>query len=153
MNSRNEIEKRNEKYFEEYLNITKEEYFDLMRKAGKPREFGDNWSSDNPTAGRCGSVINAFRLSGKVPEGYIPCWQKDNVRTHYYFINQETNEVIDPTYYQMNNEYDYRGYKKSFLPQVGKNVVDIMEVFNLKIDQTKFAKKMSRNTLIVSKKK
>ena len=43
MNSRNEIEKRNEKYFEEYLNITKEEYFDLMRKAGKPREFGDNW--------------------------------------------------------------------------------------------------------------
>ena len=107
MNNFKEIDKRNIKYFKEYLNISKEEFFDKMKQAGKPKRFGEGWSEDNPTAGRCGSVVNAIRLSGKIPEGYIACGQNDNGGSDYYLINPNTGKVIDPTCYQMEGDYEY----------------------------------------------
>jgi len=156
MNNRKEIDERNKVFFIDHLKISKEEFLDKMRQAGKPKNgFGEGrWSNENPTAGRCGSVVNALRLSGKVPDGYVACGQNDKDGSHFYFINPNTGEVIDPTCYQMNDEYEYGKYHKKFYPQVGKNVLDIMEVLNLKIDETKFIKKKdSRGTLIVSKMK
>lgn len=152
MNSFKEIDKRNNKFFKEYLKMTKEEFFEKMKQAGKPKGYGeDTWSNDNPTAGRCGSVVNALRLSGKIPDGYFACGQNDEGGSHYYLINPNTGVVIDPTCYQMEDDYEYGKYHKNFFPQVSKNVLDTMKVLGLEIDKTKFRTKKSRNTLIVSK--
>ena len=79
MNTKSEINQRNIKFFKKFFGITKDEFFDKMRKAGKPKGFGeDKWSDENPTAGRCGSVVGAIRLSGKIPENYTACWQRDS---------------------------------------------------------------------------
>ena len=156
MNSRKEIEAKNEVLFKEYLKMNKEEYFNKLRQIGKPKGGfgGDKWSDENPTAGRCGSVVNALRLSGKVPDGYVACGQNDKDGSHFYFINPNTGKIIDPTCYQMNDEYEYGKYHKKFYPQVGKNVLDTMNILGLEIDETKFkTKKDSRGTLIVSKMK
>jgi len=152
MNKKSDIHNRNVKFLKKNLGISFDAYLQLMTKAGRPIKFGDKWSAENPTAGRCGSVVNALRLSGKVPNGYTPCWQKsDDGGTHYYFINKDTNEVIDPTCYQM-DYYIYKDSKTSFLPQVGNNVKQIMKIFNLKIDNNIFEEKIVNNTLIVKKK-
>jgi len=154
MNSRKEIEAKNEVLFKEYLKMNKEEYFNKLRQIGKPKRFGEGWNDDNPTKGRCGSVVNALRLSGKVPDGYVACGQNDKDGSHFYFINPNTGKIIDPTCYQMNDEYEYGKYHKKFYPQVGKNVLDTMNILGLEIDETKFkTKKDSRGTLIVSKMK
>jgi hypothetical protein len=99
INSKKEVEKRNEKFLKEFLDLTLEEYFAKMRLAGKPKKFANGiWSDLNPTAGRCGSVIGALRISNKIPKGYIPCGQKEaEGGSHFYMINPITNEVIDPT--------------------------------------------------------
>ena len=152
MNSFKEIDRRNIKFLKEYLEMTKVEFFDKMRKAGKPKRFGEGWNDDNPTKGRCGSVVNALRLSGKIPNGYFACGQNDKDGSHYYLINPKTGEVIDPTCYQMEDDYEYGKYHKNFFPQVSNNVLDIMKVLGLEIDKTKFKIKKIRNTLIVSKK-
>ena len=62
MNNRKEIDERNKVFFKDYLKMSKEEFFDKMRQAGKPKNFGEGkWSNENPTAGRCGSVVGALR--------------------------------------------------------------------------------------------
>jgi len=154
MNSKTKINQRNIKFFKEYLEMSKDEFFDKMRQAGKPKKgFGEGrWNNENPTAGRCGSVVGALRLSGRIPDEYIACWQRDNDGTHYYLINPNTGKVIDPTCYQMKNEYDYDKYHQQFYPQVSKNVLDIMNILGLEIDETKFkTNKDSSGRLIVSK--
>ena len=153
MNTKSEINQRNIKFFRKFFGITKDEFFDKMRKAGKPKDFGkDKWSDENPTAGRCGSVVGAIRLSGKIPENYTACWQRDSEGTHFYLINEETGEVIDPTCYQMTDDYKYENHKKSFLPQIGKNVLDTMNVLGLKLNENKFSiKQDSRGVMLVSK--
>ena len=147
INSRNKIEKRNEKYFKEYLNLTKDEFFEKLIKAGKPKGYGDGkWSESNPTAGRCGSVINALRLSNKVPPNYIPCGQNERSGgSHFYFVNPLTREVIDPTVYQMDKEYIYEDWHTRFLPQLSKNVKDTLVALELSIDENKFKIKKSKN--------
>lgn len=152
MNLRDDINQRNIKFFKEFLGLSKNDFFDKMRKIGRPKGFGKyKWSNENPTAGRCGSVVNAIRLSGKIPKDYQACWQKDNEGTHYYMINEENGKVIDPTCYQMVEDYNYENHKKSFLPQIGKNVIDVMHILELKIDENKFlVRKDSRGVKLVS---
>lgn len=156
MNSRKEIEAKNEVLFKEYLKMNKKEYFNKLKQIGEPKGGfgGDKWSDENPTAGRCASVVGALRLSGKIPKDYVACGQNDQYGSHYYLVNPDTLEVIDPTCYQMKNEYDYDKYHQQFFPQVSKNVLDTMNILGLEIDETKFkTKKDSRGTLIVSKMK
>jgi hypothetical protein len=140
INSRMEIEKRNEIFIRDFLNLSLDEYFKKLASAGKPKGYADNiWSEENPTAGRCGSVIGALRLSNKIPKDYIACGQNElNGGSHFYLINTTTNEVIDPTSYQMNKEYNYENYHTKFLPQISKNVADTLNALDLKIDETKF---------------
>jgi hypothetical protein len=155
INSRKEIEKRNEIFFKEILNLSLEEYLEKMIRAGKPKKYAhDHWSKQNPTAGRCGSVIGALRISNKIPPGYIPCGQKEaGGGSHFYMINPKTKEVIDPTVYQMNKEYDYDNYHTRFLPQLSSNVSDILSEFNLSIDNLIFEKRTDKRgvTLICKK--
>jgi hypothetical protein len=157
INSKKEVEKRNEKFLKEFLDLTLEEYFAKMRLAGKPKKFANGiWSDLNPTAGRCGSVIGALRISNKIPKGYIPCGQKEaEGGSHFYMINPITNEVIDPTNYQMKKEYNYENYHTRFLPQLSKNVSDILTALELKIDQEKYQIKLDKRgvTLICKKNK
>jgi len=156
INSRENIEVRNEKYFKEYLNLSKKEFFNKLAKAGKPKGFGDGkWSTSNPTAGRCGSVINALRLANKIPINYIPCGQNEKTGgSHFYMINPSTMEVIDPTVYQMDKEYNYKDYHTRFLPQLSKNVKDTLAALELNIDKNKFKIKKSKNgTELITKSK
>ena len=155
INSRKEIERRNLYFFKEVLNISIEEYFEKMIRAGKPKKYANGkWSKQNPTAGRCGSVIGALRISNKIPEGYIACGQKETGGgSHFYMINPISKEVIDPTVYQMTEEYNYENYHTRFLPQLSGNVSDILNVFNLSIDTEIFeTKKDSRGVTLVCKK-
>lgn len=140
INSKIEIEKRNEIFLRDILNLSLEEYFKKLASAGKPKGYAENiWNEKNPTAGRCGSVIGALRLSNKIPENYIPCGQNEpNGGSHFYLINKLTNEVIDPTSYQMSQEYKYENYHTKFLPQISKNVEDTLNALELNIDETKF---------------
>ena len=155
INSRIEIEKRNEIFFKETLNLSLEDYLKKMIRAGKPEKFAhDRWSEQNPTAGRCGSVIGALRISNRIPAGYIPCGQKEvDGGSHFYMINPKTKEVIDPTVYQMTKEYDYENYHTRFLPQLSANVSDILKEFDLSIDNLIFEKKTDKRgvTLICKK--
>ena len=155
INSRIEIEKRNEIFFKETLNLSLEDYLKKMIRAGKPKKYAhDHWSEQNPTAGRCGSVIGALRISNKIPAGYIPCGQKEaDGGSHFYMINPKTKEVIDPTVYQMTKEYDYENYHTRFLPQLSANVSDILNEFDLSIDNLIFEKKTDKRgvTLICKK--
>jgi hypothetical protein len=155
INSRKEIEKRNETFFKETLNLSLEEFLKKMIRAGKPKKYAHGkWSEQNPTAGRCGSVIGALRISNNIPEGYIPCGQKEaNGGSHFYLINSKTKEVIDPTVYQMCEEYNYDNYHTRFLPQLSSNVSDILIEFNLSLDTNKFeTKKDKRGVTLVCKK-
>jgi len=155
INSRKNIEKRNEVFFKEHLGISKEEFFKKLGSIGKPKGFGyGKWSVDNPTAGRCGSVVNSLRLSNTIPRGYIACGQNEPTGgSHYYLINPVSQEVIDPTCYQMDEDYNYGNYHTKFLPQISKNVSDTMKVLGLKIDKTTFTVKTdSRGVQTVSKK-
>ena len=152
-NSRIDIDLRNEIFFK-YLGISKNDFFNRLIKIGKPLKFGDGkWSESNPTAGRCGSVVNAIRLANKIPQGYIACGQSEiGGGSHYYFVNPDTKEVIDPTCYQMEDEYNYDIYHKSFFPQVSKNVQDTMKALDLEIDETIFnIKKSTSGVITVSK--
>ncbi len=155
INSRKEIEKRNLTFFKEILNMNLDEYFEKMKSAGKPKKYAHGkWSEQNPTAGRCGSIIGALRISNKIPEGYIPCGQKEaGGGSHFYMINPISKEVIDPTVYQMIEEYNYENYHTRFLPQLSSNVSDILDVFNLSIDTEIYeTKKDSRGVTLICKK-
>jgi len=155
-NNRNNIEKRNEIFFKEYLGITKEDFFKRLVSIGKPKGFGDGkWSLDNPTAGRCGSVINSLRLANIIPEGYIACGQNESTGgSHYYLINPDSGEVIDPTCYQMNADYNYGDYHTKFLPQISKNVKETMKILGIDVDSNIFQVKTdSRGIQTVSKKR
>ena len=138
MNSRKEIIIRNRKYLDEYLNMTENEWFNLLRDIGKPDNHGQDWSYDNPTCGWCGGVTNALRLSGRVPDGFIACRHKFD--GHFYMINPTTKEVIDLTIYQNKGEYkhDYSLYIQKFMNVLSKNVKKILQALDLKIDKTKF---------------
>lgn len=155
INSREEIERRNLIFFKEVLNISLEEYFEKMISAGKPKKYANGkWNKENPTAGRCGSVIGALRVSNKIPKGFIACGQKEaSGGSHFYLINPISKAVIDPTVYQMTGEYQYENYHTRFLPQLSSNVSDILNVFNLSIDNEIFeVKKDGRGVTLVCKK-
>jgi hypothetical protein len=155
-NDRKTLEKRNNQYFNDYLGMNLSDYFNKMASIGKPKGFGDGkWSVSNPTAGRCGSVVNSLRISGKIPDGFIACGQKEKSGgSHFYLINPDSNEVIDPTVYQMEDDYCYENYHTKFLPQLSKNVKDTMEVLGLVIDKNKFIKTTtSKGVTIIKKRK
>ena len=80
-------------------------------------------------------------------------WQQKNqqvrARKHQVLI-----EVIDPTVYQMEDDYCYENYHTKFLPQLSKNVKDTMEVLGLDIDKNKFIKTTtSKGVTIIKKRK
>jgi len=65
-----------------------------------------------------------------------------------------TMEVIDPTVYQMDKEYNYKDYHTRFLPQLSKNVKDTLAALELNIDKNKFKIKKSKNgTELITKSK
>jgi hypothetical protein len=70
---------------------------------------------------------------------YIPCGQNEpNEGSHFCLINKLTNEIIDPTTYQMNKECNYENYHTKFLPHISKNVTDTLNALELKIDENIF---------------
>lgn len=156
LNNRKEIEKRNEFLFKEILKMTKSDYFNKLASIGKPKGFGEGkWSLKNPTAGRCGSVINALRLSNRIPKGYIACGQNQSGGgSHYYLVNPATSEVIDPTCYQMDEDFIYENYHTKFLPQLSKNVMETLKALELVVDKNIFQIKTdSRGVQTISKKR
>jgi len=154
-NDRKAIEKRNVWLFKDYLGLTTNEFFQRMASIGKPKGFGDGkWSISNPTAGRCGSVVNALRISGKIPDGYIACGQKEKSGgSHFYLINPTTKEIIDPTIYQMDEDYSYENHHTKFLPQLSKNVKDTMRILGLEIDKDKFIMSVTSKGVTIIKKR
>jgi len=147
INSRNKIIERNRIFFSKYLNMTENEFFNRLSLAGPPKGFATKvWSTKNPTAGRCGSVINALRLSSKLPIGFIACGQNEKSGgSHYYLINPITNEVIDPTVYQMDKPYTYEKFHTKFLPQLSENVKKTLKALDLEIDKSKFTVTKSKS--------
>jgi hypothetical protein len=139
MNSRKNIIKRNRDYLSNYFSMSENQWLEFMKLVGKPdNKFGASWSPENPTSGWCGGVTMALRISGKIPEGYIACRQKDDA--HYYIVNPSTEEVIDLTIYQMSGEYehDYLEYNIRFMNVLSKNVKKLLKALDLKIDESKF---------------
>lgn len=156
MNSRKKIETRNKKYLKYYFNMSPKEWLNRLKIAGPPQnEFAKSWSLINPTGGWCGSVTKALMLSGKVPDGFIPC--RNKLDAHFYMINKETQEVIDLTVYQMPGEYkfDYTDYKTNhlFFPLVNKSTRILMRTLKLKIDKSRFETHEKRGIEYYKKKK
>lgn len=86
INSRKEIIQRNRKYLMDNFKMEEKDWLNFLRTVGPPlNKYGRNWNQNNPTQGWCGGVTMALRLSGKVPEGFIPCRHKSDA--HFYMIN------------------------------------------------------------------
>jgi hypothetical protein len=138
MNYRKDIINRNREYLKKYFDLTEEQWLALMRNVGKPENYGEDWSINNPTRGWCGGVNSALRLSGKIPEGFVAC--RNKIDSHFYMVNPKTNEVIDLTIYQINGEYgyDYFNYHQKFMNVLSKNVSRILNALDLKIDKSKY---------------
>ena len=139
MNSRAKVIERNKKFLKECFGWTEENWLNFMHEVGPPlNKYGINPDPANPTKGWCGGVTRALRLSGKVPEGYISCRQKND--PHYYLINPISQEVIDLTIYQMKEDYehDYTDYKRTFMNVLSNSVSMLMKRLDLKIDTSKF---------------
>ena len=141
MNSRKEIISRNRKYLEGQLNMTENEWLEFLKNVGKPLNgFGNDWTPENPSCAWCAGVTSALRLSGKIPDGYVPCRNKEKDGRHYYMINPNTNEVIDLTIYQIDGEYeyDYSIYSRQFGNVLSKNTKKMLDALRFEIDTTKF---------------
>lgn len=139
MNNRKEITERNRIYLKDYFKMEENDWLDFLRNVGPPLNvYGLNWSPNNPAQGWCGGVTMALRLSGKVPDGYIPCRHKSEA--HFYMINPNSKKVIDLTIYQFEGEYkfDYTDYQERFMNVLSNSVSMLMDKLGLKIDSNKF---------------
>lgn len=156
INSKNEIEKRNETFLEDVFGLSVNEWIEIFKNLGPPNnKFKSNWNLNNPTSSWCGGVTSGLRLSGIAPKGYIPCRNRNDEGGHYYFINQTTNEIIDLTIYQMKGEYqyDYLAYDQIFMNVYSKTIKMFMSKMNLKVNPKLFTiKKSSNGVEYISKK-
>ncbi len=153
MNTRRKIETRNRNFLKTYLNMSQTRWHNILKQVGPPKkEFSKYWTPNNPSSGWCGSVTKALMLSGKIPPGYIPCKHKTDA--HYYFINPDTEKVIDLTIYQMAGEYenDYTNFcKRIFRPVVDIHTSRLMQKLDLKLDYSNFKFSKHNNTITYRK--
>ncbi len=137
LNSRREIEKRNEQFLKCEFGLTKQEWIEIFKELGPPsNKFKNNWNLNNPTSSWCGGVTSSLRLSGRIPKGYIPCRNSEDKGGHYYFVNISTNEIIDLTIYQMEGEYNYNylSFDQIFMNVYSKTIKTFMNKMNLKVN-------------------
>jgi hypothetical protein len=148
INSKKEIEKRNEAFLKNVFGLSVNEWLEIFKNIGPPNnKFKSNWNLNNPTSSWCGGVTSSLRLSGKTPEGYIPCRNINDKGGHYYFVNQTTKEIIDLTIYQMKGEYqyDYLAYDQIFMNVYSKTMKTFMNKMNLKVNPKLFKINKSSN--------
>ena len=148
INSKKEIEKRNEYFLKDVFGLSVNEWIEIFRNLGPPNnKFKSNWNLNNPTSSWCGGVTSSLRLSGKIPKGYIPCRNTNDKGGHYYFVNQTTKEIIDLTIYQMKEEYqfDYLAYNQIFMNVYSKTIKAFMNKMNLKVNPKLFKITKSSN--------
>lgn len=52
-------------------------------------------------------------------QGFVPYMAKDGESTHWWLVNEDTGEILDPTYPQLEGNFEVyeRGKRRAFLPQ------------------------------------
>jgi hypothetical protein len=123
--------------------ITRAQLHEALRQVGPkalPRNLQASWTRDNPTRGFCYRVCEAATRSGKVPAGFLLMRKKDDQGSHYFFQDQEAEEILDITADQCVNGYDYTGAKRqALLPQVSKGARMLAEALGWTIVERKAA--------------